>query len=296
MRIHPKILLTSLPLMIDLCEEREEKTRMKTKTQASKPRASSKTEPTAAKKTRRHPESSAQLTLTGLKFTRRLAFGGSLLKSSHAKEARPLSSKKALHIVLRSDWATGPRSFLKFERIIQNTLLKLGRRHGVRVYRVANAGNHLHLLVRFTQRRGLQNFLRASTGLIARKVLGAERGRAMKWDSYLAPGRSLESSSPAANAARGSNAKRNSGSTPHHAPHSSPRPKPLIPAGQSFWSQRPFTRIVSWGKDFDSTLSYLKLNTLESFGFLKRRFVEALPTHQIRARLITELSTALGYG
>jgi hypothetical protein len=238
--------------MIDLCADREAKTRMKTKTQASKPRASSKTEPTAAKKTRRHPESSAQLTLTGLKFTRRLAFGGSLLKSSHAKEARPLSSKKALHIVLRSDWATGPRSFLKFERIIQNTLLKLGRRHGVRVYRVANAGNHLHLLVRFTQRRGLQNFLRASTGLIARKVLGAERG--------------------------------------------SPRKSTLIPAGQSFWSQRPFTRIVSWGKDFDSTLSYLKLNTLESFGFLKRRFVEALPTHKIRARLIAELSTALGYG
>ncbi|MEO5666752.1 MAG: hypothetical protein ABIR96_01700, partial [Bdellovibrionota bacterium] len=106
----------------------------------------------------------------------------------------------------------------------------------------ANAGNHLHLLVRFTQRRGLQNFLRGSCGLIARKMLGAERGRA------------------------------------HEHP---------------FWSQRPFTRIVSWGKDFNSVLAYVKLNTLEALGFLDRKFTRALPTQAIRNKILGEISIAL---
>ncbi len=34
---------------------------------------------------------------------------------------------------------------------------------------------------------------------------------------------------------------------------------------------RPFTRILSWGKDFKNVLSYLVLNQLESLGLLVRR-------------------------
>ncbi|MEO5668483.1 MAG: transposase [Bdellovibrionota bacterium] len=184
-----------------------------------------------------------QGSLPGIEFDHTTSFGGSLLKNSHAKKARPLSSKQALHIVLRSDWARGERSLLKNERVIQNTILKIGRKNGVRVYRVSNAGNHLHLLVRFTKRRALQNFLRSSCGLIARKMLGAERG------------------------------------SPHQ---------------DSFWSQRPFTRIVSWGRDFNSVLAYVKLNTLEALGFLDRRFTKAMPTQEIRNRILNEMSLALG--
>jgi hypothetical protein len=139
-------------------------------------------------------------------------------------------------------------------------LLKQGRRHGVKVYRVANAGNHLHLLVRFTKRRGLQNFLRGSCGLIARKVLGAERGRA------------------------------SGKTTTSDAPQTINR---SLKQGQRFWSQRPFTRIVSWGKDFNSVLAYVKLNSLEALGFLSRKFTKALPSHAIRNRVLTEMSAAL---
>ena len=201
--------------------------------------------------------SSTQAPLPGLEFKKQLSFGGSLLKHSHAKVARPLSSKQALHIVLRSDFAQGERSLLKHERVIRNMLLKQGRRHGVKVYRVANAGNHLHLLVRFTKRRGLQNFLRGSCGLIARKVLGAERGQAKKSKS------------------------------------SSPRNTNLIPTSPRFWSQRPFTRIVSWGRDFDSVLAYVKLNSLEALGFLSRKFTKALPSQAIRNRVLSQMSSAL---
>jgi len=200
----------------------------------------------------RSRQSSDQIALPGLEFKKQLAFGGSLLKNSHAKVARPLSSKQALHIVLRSEYASGPHSMLKSERVIQNTLLKMGRKHGVKVYRVANAGNHLHLLVRYTKRRGLQNFLRGSTGLIARKMMGRERGPAL--DNESAPTHSTK---------------------------------------KSFWTQRPFTRIVSWGRDFDSTLAYIKLNTLESLGFISRKFTKSLPVQEIRNRVLKELSLAL---
>jgi hypothetical protein len=197
----------------------------------------------------------AQAALTGLEFKKHLSFGGSLLKHSHAKTSRPLSSKQALHVVLRSDVAQGERSLLKYERVIRNMLLKQGRRNGVKVYRVANAGNHLHLLVRFTKRRGLQNFLRGSCGLIARKMMGAERGRAKKWSL--------------------SNEARPSATAPR------------------FWSQRPFTRIVNWGRDFDSVLAYVKLNSLEALGFLSRKFTKALPSQAIRSRVLSEMSEAL---
>ncbi|MEO5666551.1 MAG: transposase [Bdellovibrionota bacterium] len=197
-----------------------------------------------------HRQSASQAPLPGLEFKKTLCFGGSLLKNSHAKSPRPLSSKQALHIVLRSDRARGERSMLRHERVIRNTLVKLGQKHGVRVYRVANAGDHLHLLVRFTKRRGLQNFLRGSTGLIARKMLGTERGRAKT-----------------------------------ESPSESQRSR--------FWSQRPFTRIVSWGPDFNSVLAYVKLNTLEALGFLDRKFTRALPSQHIRNRVLSEMSAAL---
>ena len=253
-------------------------------------------------KLKRRERAPQQASLPGLEFKKTLSFGGSLLKSSHAKTPRPLSSKQALHIVLRSDWATGPRSLLKKERLIQNMLLKSGRRHGVRVYRVANAGNHLHLLVRFTKRRGLQNFLRSSCGLIARKMLGAERGVAKKWDTYLAPGDSLNGK-PSRSRRKLAATPRQSAADPRHSSNGSARTNsastahaPLIPRGQRFWSQRPFTRIVSWGRDFASVLSYLKLNTLEALGFLTRTFTRALPTQAIRNRVLTEMSLALGTG
>lgn len=106
-----------------------------------------------------------------------VCFGGSLLKNSHAKEARPLSSKKALLVVMKVSQSNGIRSLLKSERIIHNMILKQGRLHNVKVFQVKNSGSNIQLLLRFTKRRSFQNFLRSTCGLIARKTLQAERGR-----------------------------------------------------------------------------------------------------------------------
>jgi hypothetical protein len=46
----------------------------------------------------------------------------------------------------------------------------------VKVYRFANVGNHLHLLVKAESRASLQQFLKTFGGLAARAVTGARKG------------------------------------------------------------------------------------------------------------------------
>ena len=35
-----------------------------------------------------------------------------------------------------------------------------------------------------------------------------------------------------------------------------------------FWEFRPFSRVVSWGRDFKTCVKYLNQNVLEAFGFV----------------------------
>lgn len=145
-------------------------------------------------------------------------FGGSLVKGN-PREARPISTKRPLHLVMRSSLARGERSFLrgKRARIIFDIVQKAARSHGVKIYRYANSGNHLHLIILPDSRRAYRAFVRTISGLIARVTLGVERGR---------------------------------------------------PQDQQFWDARPFTRILEWGRDFQSTCAYLKQNVLEALGFI----------------------------
>jgi hypothetical protein len=105
-------------------------------------------------------------------------FGGAYLKNSNPKEKRPVSIKKSSHLVMRSLLAKGPLSFLRFNEEIRDIVDKQGKRLGVKVYRFANGGNHLHMVILPISRRAFNSFIRAVTGLIARLVLGAERGKA----------------------------------------------------------------------------------------------------------------------
>jgi hypothetical protein len=152
-------------------------------------------------------------------------FGGSLLKKSNAKVARPISIKKSMHLVMRSSAAKGAFSLLKKDQEIYNVIDRQAKKHGVKVYNYANGGNHLHLIVRPVSRRAFNNFVRSISGLIARMVLNAQRGRAKL--SLMAQ-----------------------------------------TGVQKFWDQRPFTRIIEWGRDFDRSTKYLLQNTLEAYGFV----------------------------
>lgn len=108
----------------------------------------------------------------------RTTHGGAATKGKR-KEFRPLSTKKSIHVVLKSDKAKGSLSFLtlKNKTLIEKILKDKAKKFGIRIADHANVGNHLHLKVRAQSREGFQRFLKAITCLIARKITGAKKGK-----------------------------------------------------------------------------------------------------------------------
>ena len=101
-----------------------------------------------------------------------------------ARQRRPLATKEALHLVLRSDRARGPKSLLKYDSVVKAVISKLALRHGVRIYRIVNAGNHLHITLKLSKQFLWHGFISGITGGIARAV-GFKRDSAKQgfWNS-----------------------------------------------------------------------------------------------------------------
>jgi REP element-mobilizing transposase RayT len=78
---------------------------------------------------------------------------------------------------MRSGRAWGQKSFLlkNNSTAIEKIIEKHGKACGVQICDFANGGNHLHLIVRITNRPLFKKFLRVITGLIARFILRAEK-------------------------------------------------------------------------------------------------------------------------
>ena len=134
-------------------------------------------------------------------------------------KARPFHHSQALHITMRSDIAVGPLSMTcpPIRVWVRSYIPRLARRLGGRLYHFSNCGNHLHMVGKFESRAALASFLRAASGMIARKVLRSEKGSA---------------------------------------------------ATLKFWTERPFSRLVTWGREFKSVVLYVHRNFLESTGRL----------------------------
>ena len=111
-------------------------------------------------------------------FNLRTAHGGEL-SIGRRKDRRPLCSKRPVHIVMRSSLAVGRHSLLypKNADFIRRLVPKYAKRFHVKVYHFANVSNHLHFAVRVKDRRSFQYFLRVISGMIARKVTGAKKGK-----------------------------------------------------------------------------------------------------------------------
>jgi REP element-mobilizing transposase RayT len=115
-------------------------------------------------------------------------FGGRYLKTYNPKSERPMDSKKALHLVLKSSLAVGEKSFNndKYKTKIWDIICDHAEKLDVKIYRYANGGNHLHLLLRAKNRADYVAFIRIITGLIARLVGKSEKGQPLKkkfWDA-----------------------------------------------------------------------------------------------------------------
>ena len=152
-------------------------------------------------------------------------FGGSLLKGN-PKTKRPLSTKEAIHLVLKSERAFGAQSMLhsRHSERIDKLVRKQASTFGVRIYHYVNVGNHIHLVVRIQNSDLFKNFLRATTGLIARLVNKSERGR-----------RHLTKDQGFSRRMR-----------------------------RRFWVARPFTRLIRWGRHFKYVSAYMTKNRMQA--------------------------------
>lgn len=107
------------------------------------------------------------------------------------------------------------------------------------------------------------SFIRSLSGLIARKILGAERGTARRYDTAFKKGEfgSLDGI--------------------------------VIKKGERFWRQRPFTRILPWGPEFTKTLETLinpkDASQLPAFGFFPNRWVDSLNSKMLYAKSLKAL-------
>lgn len=181
---------------------------------------------------------SNQLSLIPSRSNKRF-FGGALLLGRR-KTPRPINTKEAIHFVLRSQFARGKNSFrtLKNLRGIESILQKACKKYGVRIYHKAVQSNHIHLVLKVPSRYAYKCFISVIAGKIASFVMNS-----MSFKNFL---KSL-TFSKSFDAGEG-----------YKTPHK----------GQAFWEYRPFSRLITWEKDYTNTLAYLLKNTLEAIGFI----------------------------
>jgi REP element-mobilizing transposase RayT len=148
---------------------------------------------------------------------------GGNLHQGKRKTARPIAPKLPIHLVLRSSRARGAWSLLHSRNVghVRRIVDTSARKYGVRVYRYANVGNHIHLLIQPRTKTAFRGFLREVSGRIASLVTGARKSH---------------------------------------------------PVGNGrFWDFLAYTRIMSWGRDFNDVEKYFVKNLFEAAGLLTRR-------------------------
>lgn len=111
-------------------------------------------------------------------FVPRTTHGG-YESSGKRKTPRPFTPKAPMHLVLKSARAKGAWSLRhrKNHANVTAMIYVYSARFKVKVYRAANVGNHLHLLVKATNKKDLADYLRVLAGRIAITVSGARKHR-----------------------------------------------------------------------------------------------------------------------
>jgi REP element-mobilizing transposase RayT len=196
-------------------------------------------------------------------------FGGALLMGKR-KSLRPLSTQDSIHFVLRSRWASGKDSFLsaKNHKVIDRIITGFAKKFGVKIYQRAVSGNHIHLLLKITNRVLYRAFIKAVSGKIASHVMGQQSfklfSQSRQADRLKQPSRSKQPSDSNAEAKTDAKTSTKTGAKTSKAGDGVQASE----KSQSFWEFRPFSRIVNWGRDFKTCVQYLKQNVLEALGFV----------------------------
>jgi REP element-mobilizing transposase RayT len=202
---------------------------------------------------RTHNRRNKQLEL----FPKELRFFGGRFLHEKRKGRRPLSTREPIHLVMRSSWAKGAHSFTqpRNKKAIESLIHTLAQKYGVRVYRKAIEGNHLHFILRIHNRETYKSFVRVLSGKIASHIM---KGKSFaNFLSKVAGDGAIRALKAGPESDRALST--GDGSTRAHETQGK---------GQRFWQFRPFSRVMSWGRDFMNGCKYVIQNTLEASGFI----------------------------
>lgn len=163
------------------------------------------------------------------RIKRRGEHGGSFSEGKR-RSRRAMNTKKPIHVTLKSNIASGERRLFKHRRLILKIMKRSQKLFNVKVYNYSICGNHLHLLISGVNRKATQNFFRVFAGHIVQEIL-----RLFPIPKNQNPN------------LRAKQCKKNQ---------------------RKFWSYLLYTRIVSWGWDFECVWYYIERNILETFGLI----------------------------
>lgn len=146
---------------------------------------------------------------------RNLVFNPGTRKTQASRKRRPRGTDRSMHIVIKSTLAKGPLNLRRHQEKIRRLIFKVGFRRNIRVYRLVNVGNHIHISIRLKKVESWKGFISGITGGIASIVEFKK--------------------------------------TENH---------------KSFWTARPFTRAVNWGRDYQQLKAYFAFNLLQTTGLI----------------------------
>jgi REP element-mobilizing transposase RayT len=90
---------------------------------------------------------------------------------------RPLDRKRRLHIVLKSSHARGTNNFVNNKLRVAALIEGKAKVYGVVIHGCEIMRDHIHIFVSFKSRELIQSFMKVTTGLIARSITKAAKGK-----------------------------------------------------------------------------------------------------------------------
>lgn len=187
--------------------------------------------------------------------------GGSLRKSRIGRQARPLSSKKPIHLVFNAKRSRIKGGFRTYKRyfLIQKLVEKYAIKFYVKIEQISIQTDHIHLMVRTTKRSSYQSFFRVVAGQIAQQF---------ELQGLLTPVVFKKCLSDVTDTLKSKERVR--------------------PQKVSLWIHRPFTRIILGWKSYKICRDYIRLNEQEALGII--------PFQKKRLRGLSSLDWMLLWG
>ena len=139
-------------------------------------------------------------------------FGGETLIGKR-KTTRPLSDRKPIHLILRSD---SVNVFTPTNKSLKRLIYNLAEKYSIKIYELALNHTHIHFVIKLKDKNLYKFFIRELTSKIAITI------------------------------------------------------RKKLPHLKTILSLRPYSRILEWGKDFETAINYVILNIEESMGWIVR--------------------------